>query len=89
MSKFAASILVPQELVDMDVQEFANVTRYYPNIILATAYSEGDEVPLIYLMGDRYDLKTNDLPETPHPRFVDIDVYWICWTRDSLIFIVY
>jgi len=73
MSKFAASILVPQELVDMDVREFADVTRYYPNIILATAYSEGDEVPLIYLKGEEYDVKNNDLPETPHPKFVDIE----------------
>ena len=68
LSKFNASILVPQEYVDQDVEEFARVTNRNPNIILATAYSQGDDMPLIY-KGET-DLENFDFPETPHPRFI-------------------
>lgn len=67
LSKFNASVLVPQELVNQDVAEFARVTNKYPSIILATAYSEGDRMPLIYKGDD--DLENFDFPETPHPQF--------------------
>ena len=68
LSKFNASFLVPQEIVDQDVDDFARVTNRNPNIILATAYSQGDDMPLIY-KGET-DLENFDFPETPHPRFI-------------------
>ena len=67
-SKFSASILVPQENVDQDIDGFSRVTNRNSNIILATAYSQGDRMPLIY-KGET-DLENYDLPETPHPRFI-------------------
>lgn len=86
MSKYAASIMVPQELVDLDVQEFANVTQYYRNIILATAYTgeKGKQLPFIYTKKDQYDVKTNDFPETPHPKFAGVDQMGLINTDEKL-----
>mgnify|MGYP002030096774 CR=1 FL=1 len=68
LSKFNASILVPQEFIDQDVEEFARVTNRNSNIILATDYSQSDDMPLIY-KGET-DLENFDFPETLHPRFI-------------------
>ncbi len=86
MSKYAASIMVPKELVDLDVQEFANVTQYYRNIILATAYTgeKGKQLPFIYAEKDQYDVKANDTPETPHPKFVGVDQMGLINTDEKL-----
>ncbi len=86
MSQFVGSTLVPKELIDHDVQQFAEVTRYYPNIILATAYTgeKGKQLPLVYIKKDKYDIKTNDRPETPHPRFVGIEQMGLINTDEQL-----
>ncbi len=67
MSEFAASRLVSKERLDQDVEIFAQTTNLNPNMILATAYTEGQEVPSYYK--DTFHIKENDTPETPHPRF--------------------
>lgn len=86
MSQYVGSTLVPKELIDHDVQQFSEVTNFYRNIILATAYTgeKGKQLPLIYVKKDQYDIKTNDHPETPHPKFAGIDKMGLINTDEQL-----
>ncbi len=67
LSEFTPSILVPKEIVEEDIAEFSKVSNRHPNIILAAAYSEGDEVPLIYK--GNYNPGKSNRPETPLFQF--------------------